>query len=919
MPTPLEMEHPPPIQPLPPPTHSLLRSSIVLPSLPQTLLELAHNALDAHATRFTANIDLDTFTLRADDNGTGIPLAHLARLGSRYSTSKLACSTGSTADALLSGVETYGFRGEALASMQDLATLDIRSSTDDDGRTYELVVRDGVVLRSGESSAPRAGRGTTVTVRDIFWKFPVRRRPLEKPSAQQSLLTSLRTQLATLALVHPHVSFTLTNTSSSSFALSLIVNSRPISASHSPLHKLLNALFAASSFSRHAPSHLVAPLSSPSRPSSAPASAAKTRQSPRKAAERYPVFVIALEVPSGAVDVSLEPEKRVVEFEDPKRIDRLLTALTHRFLHENGSSSAPPPPAPPPPAASASAPPTSIEPAATPIKRALETSSLATERGKKRSRPGEALDPFAPSPSAARSQTRSAPLPAPPTLDADAGAAASTAKLQRWVDPRTHQAFVVDGRTGNSWREGMRPDLQAREGEGAAEEVEGTGGCERCERGGRERGREGFVDRRGLKRRRGEEDGEEEEMPDWLKGTLDDWHNPIFPTSSTSGTARIPSLPSLPANALTAIAPTLTSAFGSSKPSLSKRPGKGAAAGLTHRKAKEMSAFFSAAGSSLPSDGDAGTAALLPLGGTGEGASAPTRFSREMLHRAEVVAQVDRKFLLVRVPPPPAPSPSPGGQATTLLLLLDQHAASERVRVERFWGEALAGPVARGEEVETRTLEGDERVGVVVGREEEREVRAWEGRFAEWGVRIAPPAPAPAPAPTEDYEPDKEAKEAAKEEADYAQLFLTAVPALLAQRLTAESRTAQDLVRSFVAALRERGAPPCSLEELEAERVRKRERVMGGEEGSRWMSKVKDAPPVLVELVNSKACRGAVMFNDELTPAQSATLLQSLSQTAFPFQCAHGRPSAVPLVHLPSSSSGKVGKGREVLDWGRFV
>lgn len=54
------------------------------------------------------------------------------------------------------------------------------------------------------------------------------------------------------------------------------------------------------------------------------------------------------------------------------------------------------------------------------------------------------------------------------------------------------------------------------------------------------------------------------------------------------------------------------------------------------------------------------------------------------------------------------------------------------------------------------------------------------------------------------------------------------------------------------------------------------------------------------------------MFNDVLTKEQCFQLVQNLATCAFPFQCAHGRPSMVPLVHLgPSSSVGSFGMAGE--------
>ncbi|CAO3612716.1 unnamed protein product [Cunninghamella blakesleeana] len=57
-------------------------------------------------------------------------------------------------------------------------------------------------------------------------------------------------------------------------------------------------------------------------------------------------------------------------------------------------------------------------------------------------------------------------------------------------------------------------------------------------------------------------------------------------------------------------------------------------------------------------------------------------------------------------------------------------------------------------------------------------------------------------------------------------------------------------------------------------------------------------PPGIIEILKSLACRNAIMFNDPLTLSQCTQLINSLAKTRFPFQCAHGRPSIVPLITL---------------------
>jgi DNA mismatch repair protein MLH3 len=59
-------------------------------------------------------------------------------------------------------------------------------------------------------------------------------------------------------------------------------------------------------------------------------------------------------------------------------------------------------------------------------------------------------------------------------------------------------------------------------------------------------------------------------------------------------------------------------------------------------------------------------------------------------------------------------------------------------------------------------------------------------------------------------------------------------------------------------------------------------------------------PPGVLRALKSKACRSAIMFGRPLTHGQCVELLAGLSATRAPFMCAHGRPTAAPLAHLPT-------------------
>jgi len=124
--------------------------------------ELVENALDAGATDIKVSVingGLDE--IMVSDNGCGMPFEELPLAVKRFTTSKI----GSVED--LDSIATLGFRGEALASIADVADLTIFSC---DGETSgQLRIRGGELLLCKPVASPK---GTRVIVRDLFFNLP---------------------------------------------------------------------------------------------------------------------------------------------------------------------------------------------------------------------------------------------------------------------------------------------------------------------------------------------------------------------------------------------------------------------------------------------------------------------------------------------------------------------------------------------------------------------------------------------------------------------------------------------------------------------------------------------------------------------------------------------------------------------------
>lgn len=162
------------------------------------LKELIENSLDAGSTRIDIEIEEGGLSLlRVIDNGWGMTPEEIRLSVERYATSKIS----SVKD--LFQVMSFGFRGEALASIAAVSRLEIISRPMEQQTGTRLVVEGGEVRALESVGAPL---GTRITVRDLFYNVPARRKFLKSPSTE--LRCSIDT-VSRLVLGNPEVGFSL--------------------------------------------------------------------------------------------------------------------------------------------------------------------------------------------------------------------------------------------------------------------------------------------------------------------------------------------------------------------------------------------------------------------------------------------------------------------------------------------------------------------------------------------------------------------------------------------------------------------------------------------------------------------------------------------------------------------------------------
>jgi DNA mismatch repair protein MLH3 len=237
------------------------------------------------------------------------------------------------------------------------------------------------------------------------------------------------------------------------------------------------------------------------------------------------------------------------------------------------------------------------------------------------------------------------------------------------------------------------------------------------------------------------------------------------------------------------------------------------------------------------------------------------RISRDALAQALVISQVDNKFILVKACLDSGPD---------WLFLVDQHAADERVKLEFLMAEYFVSSSsdAISEQVETP-------VRFELSAPEASRLERLKPWFRHWGIGY---------------------------EVERATCSLTSLPPSIHSRCLQEPRLLIDLIRRELWASHPR---PClQSQDHDHDHGHDHDHDHDHDRESNSSAAVSrrfhGCPTGILELLNSRACRTAIMFNDVLSMDECRSLIQRLTTCALPFQCAHGRPVLAPIVQLAS-------------------
>lgn len=225
--------------------------------------------------------------------------------------------------------------------------------------------------------------------------------------------------------------------------------------------------------------------------------------------------------------------------------------------------------------------------------------------------------------------------------------------------------------------------------------------------------------------------------------------------------------------------------------------------------------------------------------------------SKENLPQATVLGQVDKKFILITV--------------KSLLILIDQHAADERVKLEQLCYESC---------IENSVNLGQPLV-FEIEEDEAPLFQVWQEYFQKWHISYQ-------------LVEDCRSKQLGQDQDLKQGVFsirVDALPKLIAERCRAEPKLLIELLRNELFSDRAQSKlDTCSQSGSELRRS--------------WLSIASSCPVGVLELLKSRSCRTAIMFNDILDISECEELVRRLGKCDLPFQCAHGRPTLTVLTEF---------------------
>lgn len=296
--------------------------------------ELVENSVDAGSTRIKINLwEGGTKRIQVLDNGWGIPAEQLALSVERHATSKIKTVED------LNSLTTLGFRGEALPSIAAVSKMIVSSRTADSSAGFALQVTGG---NKGDLVEIGCPVGTEITVDDLFFNTPARKKFLKSPSTELGAISDL---VGRIAMSQPDIAFELMhekkillrtpgNGNLAQVIFSVYGNeiARNMKQVQHDLYPFIRGFVSIPQLTRSSRHHYNFFLNGRVVKSQELSEALEEAYYTRIPAKRYPIGIIHLELSPDLFDVNVHPAKLEVKFRDIYPIKEALIKAVEKTL-----------------------------------------------------------------------------------------------------------------------------------------------------------------------------------------------------------------------------------------------------------------------------------------------------------------------------------------------------------------------------------------------------------------------------------------------------------------------------------------------------------------------------------------------------------------------------------------------------------
>ena len=300
--------------------------------------ELVENSVDAGADQVTVVIqDAGRTLIQVIDNGQGMSPDQAVLCFERHATSKLHSAED------LQNILTFGFRGEALASIAAVAEVTLKTRREEDEVGCQVDFADSQHLATSEIATPR---GANFSVRNLFYNVPARRKFLKSDNVE---FKHIVTEFIRVALTRPEIGFTLTHNGKDVYVL------RPAKSLKFRIQDVLGATVAKEVVDVQAETSVVSVSGYVGRPDMARKGLGNQyffvngryfrspylHKAVMKAYENLipegvtPTYFLYLNIDPQAIDVNIHPTKTEIKFEDDSVVFQIIFACIREALGKN--------------------------------------------------------------------------------------------------------------------------------------------------------------------------------------------------------------------------------------------------------------------------------------------------------------------------------------------------------------------------------------------------------------------------------------------------------------------------------------------------------------------------------------------------------------------------------------------------------